>query len=202
MGSRKDDPQSRDNEWEQHPVDLPDHWIARCPVTVAQFRSFTEQAGYAPQDPDSLRDPDTRPVRWVTWFEALAYCRWLDGRLVEVAREQVNTGSREGLWLGLAGGSLHVTLPSEAEWEKAARGADKPRQYPWGEEYDPDKANTEESGIGTTSAVGCFPGGASPYGVQDMSGNVWEWTRSLWGKDFLKPEYIYPYQPGKDRGRS
>jgi formylglycine-generating enzyme required for sulfatase activity len=109
------------------------------------------------------------------------------------------------------------------EWEKAARGGleipaepcggpvkaeltlplnqnPKPRRrYPWGDEPDPNRANYEETGIEASSPVGCLPGGASPYGCQDMSGNVWEWTRSLWGKESGRPDYGYPYDPHDGR---
>jgi formylglycine-generating enzyme required for sulfatase activity len=119
MGSDKtQDPQARDNELPQHEITLPGYWIGQHPVTVAQFRSFVDESGYRPADRDSLRGQDDHPVVNVTWHDALNFCRWL-------AEE---TG-------------LPVTLPSEAEWEKAARGTDG-RIYPWGDDLpDEDRCN-------------------------------------------------------------
>jgi len=114
----------------------------------------------------------------------LAYCRWLEARLL--AGDRLPPGGK-------------VCLPSEAEWEKAARGPQGYR-WPWDDTWQEDRANTEEAGLGETSPVGLFPGGASPYGVQDMAGNVWEWTRSRWGRTSIsRPDYRYPYDPNDGR---
>ena len=110
----------------------------------------------------------------VTWYEAQQYCDWLTERL------RAWPGTPEPLAMLLRHEDWQVMLPSEVEWEKAARGTDR-RIYPWGSEPDPNRANYDDTGINHTSAVGCFPGGASPYGVEDLSGNVWEWTRSCGG---------------------
>ncbi len=189
---------------EEHEVTLPEFRISRHPITNAQYADFVEGGGYEKRDywreadaagfweggrfkgqfDEKARtgpvayagsaNPD-HPVVGVTWYEALAYTRWL----TEVARDAGDLPKGEV-----------VTLPSEAEWEKAARGEDA-REYPWGDEFEPDRCNVEESRIGSTSPVGSYPTGASPFGVEDMAGNVWEWTRSLY-RD-------YPYRPGDGR---
>jgi len=111
--------------------------------------------------------------------EALAFCRWLNEGL------QV-TGYKLQVWHGdqletcnLPFGTCQVRLPTESEWEKAARGTEA-RIFPWGNEIDPARANYGDAGLGTTTAVGCFPAGASPYGLLDLSGNVEEWCQTVW----------------------
>jgi formylglycine-generating enzyme required for sulfatase activity len=196
MGSdKKLDKETFDDEFPRHSLALPAYYIARYPVTVAQFRRFVEET-HTGFDRWQWNPVLNHPVVGVAWYEALQYCRWLDEKLREEAREMGTRDRGMGdeaahrFWEGLANGKLAVTLPSEAEWEKAARGTDG-RIYPWGNQFDPDKANTSETGLGGTSPVGCFPGGASPYGLLDASGNVWEWTRSLWNK------YPYPESGGE-----
>jgi formylglycine-generating enzyme required for sulfatase activity len=193
MGS---DPRKDTDAWEaeqpQHVVELPGYFISRHPVTVAQFRRFVEAAGFRVGDPDCLRSIPNHPVRYVSFHEALAYCRWLTAELKRA--EWTPPKLRERLVNGWT-----ITLPSEAEWEKAARGSDA-RIYPWDDEFDASRVNGADAGLGTTSAVGLFPAGRSPVGCFDMSGNVWEWTRSLWGEGFERPRHRYPYQPD-DTGR-
>ena len=183
MGSDNKDKQASDNEKPQHEVDLLEYWMAQYPVTVAQFRVFVDATKYS-FDNWRWNQISTYPVVSVTWYDCVEYTKWLDQEIRKYAEQKVGSGVRSLFWQGLAENKLHVTLPSEAEWEKAARGADG-RIYPWGDEFDADKANTSETQIGDQSVVGCFPNGKSPYGLQDMSGNVWEWTRSL------RKEYPY-----------
>lgn len=160
-------------------VDVPTFFIARHEVTVAQFSSFARATTWT-VDPRALAGPPTHPVTFVSWPDALAYCRWLQAALERSPRtpSAALQRLREG-W--------RVTLPNEAEWEKAARGTDG-RTYPWGMEPRRDRANYEGT---ATTPVGRFACPECPYGLADMSGNVWEWTSS--------PNQPYPYDPSDDR---
>jgi formylglycine-generating enzyme required for sulfatase activity len=154
-------------------------YIAKFPVTVAQFKAYLQATGPKPVDPDALRDADLRPVRWVNWHEARAYCEWLT---TELRGSQVFNESaiarlvREEAWT--------VELPTEYEWEKAARGGLAGAVFSWGDDIDPQRANYDDSGVDNTSAVGCFP--SNGYGLHDMLGNVWQWTGSAYFDDSYK----------------
>jgi formylglycine-generating enzyme required for sulfatase activity len=179
MGSAEGDPDSFGDEHPQHEVVLPAFYMARYPVTVQQLSAFVVDSSEELVDRWALEGFSNHPVVQVTWHEALAYCRWLGKKLKAEAAERLASGAEpRDFWEGMASGRLAVSLPSEAEWEKAARGTDC-RIYPWGDDFDPDRANVSESGVGAVSAAGCFPGGASPFGCQEMSGSVWEWTRNV-----------------------
>ncbi len=185
MGSdKRKDKAANDNETPQHEVTLPAFYIARYPVTVAQFRAFAKATDEHPRYAD-LTEPDNHPVRNVTWFEATRYYQWLTAKLRTWDKTPVPVTAK------VAQG-WQVLLPSEAEWERAARGREG-RLYPWDNEaVTPNRANYDETGIETTNAVGCFPAGATPEGIEELSGNVWEWTRSR----YLK----YPY-PSDEQSR-
>ncbi|MCP4688072.1 MAG: formylglycine-generating enzyme family protein, partial [Desulfobacterales bacterium] len=157
MGSdKKQDRYADDDEAPRHAVKLSKYHMGRYPVTVGQYSVFAEETGRRLDDEwKRWNRVDNHPVVMVTWHDASAYCEWLTGKFQDRGWE--------------------IRLPTEAEWEKAARGTDG-RIYPWGNEADPDKGNYDDTDINTTSAVGCFPGGAGPYGILDMSGNVLEWV--------------------------
>ena len=159
-------------------LELPTYYIGRFEVTVAQMRSFVQATGY-PIDGQALGGAPGHPATFISWPDALAYSRWLD----EILRTSPDTP--EVLSTLLEGGG-RVTLPTEAEWEKAARGSDG-RIYPWGSEPRPDRATYQARG---TTAVGSHQCPECPFGLSDMAGNVWEWTRS--------PYQPYPYDPIDD----
>ena len=172
------------NEMNDAPTPSSDFYIARYPVTVAQLRSFVEAKEFGLGDADALRDPDNRPACRVSWSEALAYCAWLNAMLAESPALADTAPARLVRKQG-----WQVALPSELEWEKAARGGLADAVFPWGDTPDPDRANFGESKIGDSSAVGCFP--ANGFALYDMVGNLFEWTRSRYAP--------YPYR--SDDGR-
>jgi formylglycine-generating enzyme required for sulfatase activity len=180
-----------DDEKPVHQVHLERYWISRVPITNAQYRFFVQDAGYhAPGHWDDGKIPrgkESHPVVRVTWHDALAYCEWVQEKL-QVAGYKLKVWQSEGQLATCNGqpATHRVQLPSETEWEKAARGADGQREYPWGEQWREGYCNTDELGVNETTPVGIFPEGVSPYGVLEMAGNVFEWTRNCWG-------YAYPY---------
>jgi formylglycine-generating enzyme required for sulfatase activity len=160
-----------DDERPQHILYLPSYYLAKTPVTNAQYAAFVQATGHAPpkhweggKQPSGKED---HPVLDVCWYDAAAYCDWL----AEITGKPYR-------------------LPSEAEWEKGARGNDG-RFWPWGNKWDAGRCNSAEGGLDDTAPVGAYPAGASPYGLLDMAGNVWEWTCSVY-KD-------YPYSPEDGR---
>lgn len=196
--------------------------IGRDPITVAQYRAFVGDKGYeqerfwnwskaaikwraenkpaGPEDYDPVFQTPNHPRVGVSWFEAVAFCQWLTERLK--AFSENGTRSEEPPSTGKDGASLtrllpgeRICLPSEAEWERAARG-EHGRPYPWGDATKfAERCNCGETGIGQTSAAGLFPSGdARPLepgnetGVADMTGNVWEWCRTPWLSDYKKYE--------------
>lgn len=145
------------DEKPSHTMSLPAFSIDLYEVTNGQYKEFVDATHRAlPENWTNGTYPEGKknhPVVFVTWYDAHDYCAW--------------TGKR---------------LPTEEEWEKAARGTDG-RLYPWGNDFDPKKANTPQSHSTGTMPVGSFPQGRSPYGLYDMGGNAWEWTES-WAKAY------------------
>jgi hypothetical protein len=152
---------------------VPPFYIAKCPVTWIQYRAFLVApdgyqktdwwAGLAAEWPteagDQHRRHDNYPADNVSWYDAAAYCRWLTKPL-----------------------GYEIRLPTEWEWQMATALEDPGNEYPWGPEWDPTRANTSESGLGGSTAVGLYPQAASPVGALDMSGNVQEWCLNEYNK--------------------
>ena len=166
---------AREDEQPQHSVFLDEFWMGKYPVTNRQYAVYVKAEAVARSHHwakgKNLTGGEDHPVVNVTWHAARDFCRWASDACGQTIR-----------------------LPSEAEWEKAARGTNG-RVYPWGRrEPDAELCNYDRN-VGYTTRVGRYsPQGDSPYGCADIAGNVWEWTRSLWGKEFVKPDYGYPYR--------
>jgi formylglycine-generating enzyme required for sulfatase activity len=179
-----------DDEVPQHKVTLDSFWIDRTEVTNAQYRVFvgatSHQAPSSCDGGDPTFDDEAKanqPVVCVNWDDAQAYCEWAGGQ-----------------------------LPTEAQWEKAARGTDE-RAYPWGNSFDGSRVNycdtncefdqkdtSADDGYGQAAPVGSYPTGASPYGALDMAGNVWEWV-SDWYKFYYYSNSPQHNPQGPDAGK-
>ena len=173
MGSDKVDTEGKGTEFgtikpwylDEHPahqVKLPAYFIDQYEVTNTAYKQFVKATGSrAPQTWQKGKVPAGRenfPVTFVNWYNAERFCKFVGKR-----------------------------LPSEAEWEKAARGTDG-RDYPWGNSFDANKANTGDTGLGDLAPVGQFESGKSPFGVHDMTGNAWEWTAD-WYRPYPGTDY-------------
>ncbi|KAF3048699.1 hypothetical protein E8E11_007642 [Didymella keratinophila] len=173
-----------------HAVTLEAFRIGIFPVGNKHYSDFTQatnQPWHSPaaDAPEQLNHPATD----LTWHDANAYCSWLTTRW------------RQG---GKISQNERVRLPTEAEWERAARGdlvekGSGAPTYPWGNAWHHDAANSEEAGLNAPYSVGLFPGYGSQYGCLDMVGQVWKWCSTLWGEDMGTPSFKYPYR--KDDGR-
>ena len=138
----------------QHRVHVSEFLIDKTEVTWRQFRKYAESTGKPLPRAPAWGTPDDYAASNILWAEANAYCDWVGGR-----------------------------LPTEAEWEKAARGTDG-RKYSWGNEWDPDRCNSWEGGPHRPESVGSYPDCLSPYGVLDMPGSVWEWCADWYGESY------------------
>jgi len=141
------------DEKPRHKVELDGYWIYETAVTVALYKKFCAVTGHKIPDVPIWGWQDKNPMVNVRWNDAQAYCKW-------------------------AGGSL----PTEAQWEKAARGIDG-REYPWGKVFDRSRL---QCGTDRTGMAGRFATGASPWGVLDMAGNVWEWCSDWYDEDYYR----------------
>ncbi|MBZ0294493.1 MAG: formylglycine-generating enzyme family protein, partial [Anaerolineae bacterium] len=171
--------------------DVPMFYIAKYPVTNAQYAKFIKAGGYNNRqwwtdagwkqkesqnwaEPRFWRDKkwngEDYPVVGVSWYESLAFSNWLSAAV----------GATDRL-------PQKITLPTEQQWQRAAQGDDR-RKYPWGRQWDVSRCNTEESNINRTTPVQQYEGkGDGPYGVVDMAGNAWEWCMTNWEDGSIDP---------------
>jgi formylglycine-generating enzyme required for sulfatase activity len=164
MGSREDNPEADNDEYPQHEVVLDGFWIDRTEVTNGRYEQCVAAADCDPPSEAGSYSRDSYygdlqfvdyPVVWVSWHDAVSYCEWAGKR-----------------------------LPTEAEWEKAARGTDG-REYPWGNSPPDETLANYGENVGDTTEVGKYsPQGDSPYGCVDMAGNVLEWVADWYNVDY------------------
>ncbi|MDQ3006676.1 MAG: SUMF1/EgtB/PvdO family nonheme iron enzyme, partial [Chloroflexota bacterium] len=217
MGSnKKDDQDAFDNEEPQFEYNVKqNYFISRHPITNAQFDLFVNDTeGYLkeqwytdagkkwrneteqdkPPKSGGAFDLPNHPVVNITWYEAVAFTRWLTNKLRNentVLKIWEKDKIRE---VPIDFAKWEARLPTEAEWEKAARWKPSPSgrgqgegeslRYPWGNEITPNHANYSDTNIGSTSTVGAFPLGMNEYSLLDMSGNVWEWCATQWTENY------------------
>ena len=164
-----------------HAVALRSYRIGRYPVTNGLYRQFIAETGRRWRSREGLlAERANAPAVDLSWHDARACCAWLTARWRAAGR---------------IGQQDTVRLPTEPEWERAARGvrAAEGLVFPWTGPWQPDHANAEESGLNDSCAVGLFPQGRSPDGCDDIAGQVWEWNSTLWGEDMATPRFKYPY---------
>lgn len=182
-----DNPSMPSEESPQHVLYLPEYQISKTQITNLQYIYFVINTGYKlPYHWSTLEKLESildHPVVNVSWYDAIAYCNWLTNKLRS---------------LGFIEIQQLVRLPSEAQWEKVARGDDGLR-YPWGENFMSEFCNFSDNNIEGTTPVEKYPQAVSPYGCLDLAGNTWEWTISLWGTSLHKCQFTYPYDPSDGR---
>jgi formylglycine-generating enzyme required for sulfatase activity len=168
MGSKDDNPLAFDNETPQHTMELPDYWMAKFTLMNDQYFTYIGEGNHPVLD---WKKKNNHPVVNITWHNAMDYCIWFNK---QYKTELQNAG-------------ITVNLPTEAQWEKAARG-EYGNEWPWGNKFDKNNCNSAEGKKpkGDTTPVDAYPQGESPYGIADMVGNVWEWTHTLFKR--------YPYK--------
>lgn len=166
MGSDENDQTARADEKPKHRVYLDEYWIGKYPVTNRQYAWFINETNHKkPEHWNNEQIPfnkEDHPVVFVSWYDAERFSKWLNQKC-----------------------NKSFKLPSEAQWEKAARGKDG-RRHPWGNESPQKNLLNYNMNVGDTTPVSSYPQGASPYGVMDMAGNVWEWVWDWYENEYYK----------------